>query len=1158
MPPATPASSVAPSAPGSPRGGGSAAITRPGTAAATAAAAAAALADGSEPLPHAHVRACRLYLSEDERTLYVAWPDAIRVVHISAAAAAAGADGTGSSSGVLRRLSVASSFATTGFYCLGAVPHGKDKLAVLALPEEEEEEEEAQEAQEEDKEGWRRPSPPATTSQPRPLGRTASLAAAHHRAAAALVHSPGGSGYLEQYIKARGTGSDALASAAAALQQQQSAAGGRGGGASSSSSSRLGVPADAPSTSLSACGGDAEKQGEQQQKEQQQQAPGPPRGGPRRPELRLLARDGSAEYASDALDLRGWARCAPGDLALVPSYGNELALAGALTAAAAAAAATAEAFSSVAAAGGGGGTAAASSSAGDSAAASATAAAAARLARLQEESGAAGGEFMYFIMSPQDVVFGRFRDVEDRVAWLLERRRFEDALALAAANPGAVPAAVRDAAAAAFLEDLTSARGEWERAAAALPALLGDRPQLWERWLHAFASARKLRVLAPRVPTRAVAAVAGRGGGGAAAAAAATAAPLLTRAAYEMVLNALLADPEDHTTLLQLVQTWPNALYRPAALTDAVAARLRRAAETAAAAAAAGGGAGGDDDPTAPGSAAAAAAGGTRSLWQTLALLYKAQGRPDLSLAIYLQLRLPSVFDFLQQQHHEQQQEEGGSAAAAAAAAAAASSPSSGLLAFLDGPKAAALFEIDERRATDLLVRNMDAVPPAAVVPALLDAAKEALPGGGGDTNGKSGGGGDARAAATTTTATTATAWRRRAHDYLHRVFLADPSAAADFADLQLDLIAEFSPRTQLMPFLQQSQSYPLEKALEVCRRVAAASAAGGAGAAAAAAGAAASAPSNNNDGLVDEQVFLLSRMGNPRAALELIVERQRDVPRAIEFVRSQEQQQRLASQAAAAAAAAAHDDGDDDTSGPSSRSTAARSPALPPQQQDDGAAQLWDQLIAWAIAAGGETTGDLLDCLGGLLDPLVVVCRIPDDLKVPRLRDRLARVVADYLSGAGLLEGCATILRSDAARLVARLGREARRGASEVFVVVGRGGGGGGGAGDADASAAPPPPPTPPLLLRRFDGSGLPAAGAAAASADDLPCAEARDAAEAAAAQASAAAVAAGGARAGVVGGGIDTAAVSLASRARLAARGAVWVGLAAAAREADGEERR
>lgn len=39
--------------------------------------------------------------------------------------------------------------------------------------------------------------------------------------------------------------------------------------------------------------------------------------------------------------------------------------------------------------------------------------------------------------------------------------------------------------------------------------------------------------------------------------------------------------------------------------------------------------------------------GDSRALWQALAVLYKGQGRPDLSLAVYLQLQLPSVFDFI-------------------------------------------------------------------------------------------------------------------------------------------------------------------------------------------------------------------------------------------------------------------------------------------------------------------------------------------------------------------------------------------------------------------------------------------------------------------------------------------------------------------------------
>ncbi len=65
-------------------------------------------------------------------------------------------------------------------------------------------------------------------------------------------------------------------------------------------------------------------------------------------------------------------------------------------------------------------------------------------------------------------------------------------------------------------------------------------------------------------------------------------------------------------------QAWPNSLYSPPALIDAIAQRMKR-----------------------PG-------GETSALWQALAYLYKAQGRPDLSLAIYLQLQLPSVFEFIQ------------------------------------------------------------------------------------------------------------------------------------------------------------------------------------------------------------------------------------------------------------------------------------------------------------------------------------------------------------------------------------------------------------------------------------------------------------------------------------------------------------------------------
>ncbi|KIY92214.1 Vacuolar protein sorting-associated like protein 41 [Monoraphidium neglectum] len=235
-----------------------------------------------------------------------------------------------------------------------------------------------------------------------------------------------------------------------------------------------------------------------------------------------------------------------------------------------------------------------------------------------------------------DIVIGRYRDAEDRISWRLEHMRFEDALALAERERG-LPASVWDAVVQAYLAHVTAA-GDWATAAGLLPRLLKDKVALWERWVYEFGQARQLPLLAPVLPTKR---------------------PALHPQTYELVMAALLVDPAHHGALLGLVQAWPNSLYQPAALIDAIAQRMRRAG------------------------------GETRELWQALAHLYKTQGRPDLSLAILLNLQLPSVFDFLQEH---------------------------GLLSFLGG-KAALLLAIDEARALDLLVSHLDSVAPADVVP---------------------------------------------------------------------------------------------------------------------------------------------------------------------------------------------------------------------------------------------------------------------------------------------------------------------------------------------------------------------------------------------------------------------------------------------------------
>ncbi|GFR40551.1 hypothetical protein Agub_g1126, partial [Astrephomene gubernaculifera] len=138
--------------------------------------------------------------------------------------------------------------------------------------------------------------------------------------------------------------------------------------------------------------------------------------------------------------------------------------------------------------------------------------------------------------------------------------------------------------------------------------------------------------------------------------------------------------------------------------------------------------------------------------------------------------------------------------------------------------------------------------------------------------------------------------------------------------------------------------------------------------------------------GLVSEQVFVLGRMGNADQALRLIIDRLGDIPRAIDFV---------------------------------------------VRQRDE---ELWGRLIDWALG-GSETTGALLDCIGGYVDPLLLVRRIPRGMRVERLRDRLRAIIADYRTQTSLREGCNAILRSDCRHLMARLYDGTKKALPYVFV---------------------------------------------------------------------------------------------------------------------------
>ncbi|KAJ1915465.1 Vacuolar protein sorting-associated protein 41 [Mycoemilia scoparia] len=96
-------------------------------------------------------------------------------------------------------------------------------------------------------------------------------------------------------------------------------------------------------------------------------------------------------------------------------------------------------------------------------------------------------------------------------------------------------------------------------------------------------------------------------------------------------------------------------------------------------------------------------------------------------------------------------------------------------------------------------------------------------------------------------------------HVYLHVLLDKDPQLGAPFADLQVELYAEYNPEL-LLSFLRISNYYYLAKAFEICEM----------------------------RDLVPEMVYLLGRMGDNHRALQLIIDQMGDVHKAIEFAKEQ------------------------------------------------------------------------------------------------------------------------------------------------------------------------------------------------------------------------------------------------------------------------------
>ena len=104
-----------------------------------------------------------------------------------------------------------------------------------------------------------------------------------------------------------------------------------------------------------------------------------------------------------------------------------------------------------------------------------------------------GAENLFYVVSPKDIVIARPRDLDDHISWLLERERFNDALAAAEANPAALVDHNLVNIGQSYIKHLITT-GNFDEAAALCPRVLKDNSKLWEKWAYYFTEIKQLRV----------------------------------------------------------------------------------------------------------------------------------------------------------------------------------------------------------------------------------------------------------------------------------------------------------------------------------------------------------------------------------------------------------------------------------------------------------------------------------------------------------------------------------------------------------------------------------------------------------------------------------------------------------------------------------------
>ncbi|KAJ3031748.1 Vacuolar protein sorting-associated protein 41 [Rhizophlyctis rosea] len=164
-------------------------------------------------------------------------------------------------------------------------------------------------------------------------------------------------------------------------------------------------------------------------------------------------------------------------------------------------------------------------------------------------------ENSFYIVSPKDIVVAKPRDLEDHIEWLVERKKYHEALRAA---EGAGPSYAGRLQVNSIVEigqkymGTLMESGQYEEAAKTCPKVLRSDAQLWEHWIYSFVEAKQLSIIRPYIPVDN---------------------PKLSSTVYELVLVHYLNS--DLETFVQILKQWPSSIYNITHVIDAVELALK-------------------------------------------------------------------------------------------------------------------------------------------------------------------------------------------------------------------------------------------------------------------------------------------------------------------------------------------------------------------------------------------------------------------------------------------------------------------------------------------------------------------------------------------------------------------------------------------------------